>query len=84
MTMARERYFQKPKGEHINETVVAVIFDLSKESMRAFSLDKQGNRRPGANWTLRQALQLVESGHWVQLRQQDEPTSVAEMESGAW
>jgi hypothetical protein len=44
--MKRERYFQKPNQEHINEFVVAVIFDLSGDSVRAFSLDKQGNRRP--------------------------------------
>lgn len=84
MSMARERYFQKPNDEHINENTVAVIFDLSGESVRAFSLNKKGERRAGSNWTLRQALQLVESGHWVELRQKDEPTSSAEMETGAW
>lgn len=82
MTMARERYFQKPNGEHINEVVVAVIFDLSGDSVRAFSLDKKGTRRPGSSWTLREALQLVESGNWVELRLKDEPTSSAEMDTG--
>jgi hypothetical protein len=79
-----QRYFQKPNGEYINERVQAVVFDMSGEKVQAYSIDLNGNRRPGAAWTLKNALSLVETGHWVELRGHDEPVSVPELDTGAW
>lgn len=82
--MARQRTFTKPKGQPINDTVVSVEFDFTGERVQAFSITKKGERRQGSNWSLRDAMSLVESGHWVEITPDDEPSSAAELEGGAW
>ncbi|WBS01167.1 hypothetical protein OU994_23100 [Pseudoduganella sp. SL102] len=76
----KQRYFQKPNGEQINQRVQAVVFDDSG----AWSIDKNGNRTRGAGWPLRNAPSSVESGHWVERRESDEPASLPELKGSAW
>lgn len=65
----RKRRFQKVRGENINDRIACVEFRSNDDwrTVEKWSIRHDGTERAGANWSLRQALQLVESGNWEEV-----------------
>lgn len=67
----------KPGRQPINDRVNMVEFLMSGPAVESYSHMINGERRLGANWSLRDAMSLVSSGHWIEIENNpDRPQTV--------
>lgn len=95
--MNPSRYFRKPNGEPVNDLIDAVEFNFEGDNIKSVRHMRNGRRMADSAWRWRDAMSLVQSGHWVEVAPDrdggwrepadpalDAPQTTSDLEGGAW